>query len=71
MGKGRGGKAMKSKVTPSMVESWVGDGFTNKRNKVTTLEDCFKVLADIANDKYKPRQLKEDIEMGEYDSEGK
>jgi hypothetical protein len=58
---------MKSKVTPLMIESWVGDGFTSTRNKVTTLQDCFQILADVANRKYSPKELKEDIEG--YDHE--
>ena len=66
VGEVRGGETMKSKVTPLMIESWVGDGFTSTRNKVTTLQDCFQVLADVANGTYSPRELKEDIEMHEY-----
>jgi hypothetical protein len=49
------------KVNSSMVEVWVGSGFTNGRNQNTSREDCYKMLADIANGKYKPEELKNDI----------
>lgn len=58
---------MKSKVTPFMVQCWVGDGFTSTRNKITTLDDCFQVLADVANGTYSPKELKADIEMYEHE----
>lgn len=53
------------KVNASMVEVWVGNGFTNGRNQNTSLADCFKIIADIANGKYKPAELKEDILGGQ------
>jgi len=49
------------KVNSSMVEVWVGNGFTNGRNQNTSLGDCFKIIADIANGKYKPEELRNDI----------
>jgi hypothetical protein len=37
-------------ITPRMVEDWLIE-----------MDDCYHVLADLANGKMKPSELKEDI----------
>jgi hypothetical protein len=37
-------------ITPKMVEYWLTD-----------IDDCYYILADLANGKMKPSELKEDI----------
>lgn len=39
-------------ITPRMVEDWIIE-----------MEDCYRVLADLANGKMKPSELKEDISI--------
>jgi hypothetical protein len=40
------------KITPSMVEDWL-----------TEMDDVYHILADIANGKFKPSELKSDISI--------
>jgi hypothetical protein len=40
------------KITPRMVEDWLIE-----------MDDCYHILADIANGKIKPSELKADISI--------
>lgn len=40
------------KITPRMVEDWLIE-----------MDDCYHILADIANGKIKPSELKENISI--------
>jgi hypothetical protein len=42
----------KRKITPKMVQDWVIE-----------MDDCYHVLADLANNKMTPSQLRENIEI--------
>lgn len=61
---------MRKKITAEMIEFWIGDGFEQKahRHQVTTLQSCLNILADIANGKYKPTELREDVTSCEYEA---
>ena len=55
-------KMSKEKVTASMIELWIGEGF-DRRNRFqnTALESCFSILASVANGKYSVEELRENI----------
>ena len=50
------------RISIMMVEDWINSWVSNPRDSNAKLQECYEQLRNIANDEYKPKELRDDIE---------